>query len=143
MLNATARLAVRIQNLPPWDLNWADTQPQRSRATLTINDILPNEEGATAVRDHAVLYLVQFLTQEFKSLRDMAPLDPTQKPPHPIQKMQVAPMKVVFKDEKYKADTIDILDQLREDAGLTGAPEVNNTLYLPGLHPFQLYSVAK
>ena len=127
MLNATARLAVRIQNLPPWEVNWADTQPQRSRTTLTINDILPNEEDATALRDHAVLYLMQFLTQEFKALHDMAPLVPTQKPPHPVQKTQVAPMKVVFKDEKYKAETIDILGQLREDAGLTGAPQVNTT----------------
>lgn len=126
MLNPTARLAVRIQNLPLWEVHWADTQPQRSRATLTIDDILPKD--ATAVRDHALLYLMQFLTQEFKSLRDLAPLVTKRKSPHPVQKTQVAPMKIVFNDEKYKADTIEILARLREDARLTGVPEVNTTI---------------
>ncbi len=45
--------------------------------------------------------------------------------PHPVKQVQVAPMKILFKDEKYKADTIDILSRLCQDASLTGNPQVN------------------
>ncbi len=42
-------------------------------------------------------------------------------------------MKILFKNEKYKATTIDILSQLCQDARLTGTPQVNvNTLVLGG-----------
>ena len=38
-------------------------------------------------------------------------------------------MKILFKDEKYKAETIDILKQLLIDAELTGKPEVSKKCY--------------
>ena len=41
----------------------------------------------------------------------------------------VVPMKILFKDEKYKSETIDILIQLVTDAGLCGKPEVVTCVY--------------
>ena len=49
---------------------------------------------------------------------------PARHSPHPVQKATVATMKILFKDEKYKAETIDILTQLMKDALLTGQPQV-------------------
>lgn len=43
---------------------------------------------------------------------------------HPQRKATVAPMEILFKDEKYKAETIDILTQLTQDAKLNGNPQV-------------------
>ncbi len=125
MLNATARLAVKVQNLPTWEVDWADTHAQRSRKSLTVDDILPNQDDAQELRNKAVLYLMEFLVNEFKSLQDLAPLLPNRSSPHPVRKAQVAPMRLLFKDEKYKAETIDILSQLCQDAGLTGDPQVH------------------
>ncbi len=137
MLNATACVAVQIHNLPPWEVDWADTQPQRSRKALTVSDILPNREDAQELRSKAVLYLMEFLVKEFPSLQDLATLVPSRSSPHPVKKPQVAPMKLLFKDEKYKADTIDILAQLCQDAGLTGQPHVGRCPW----HTYIMYLV--
>ena len=42
MLNLTACLAVAINNLPDWEVDWTDTAPQRNPDTLSISDILPS-----------------------------------------------------------------------------------------------------
>lgn len=36
MMNATSRLAVRIQHLPDWEVDWEDTKPQKSRRELKL-----------------------------------------------------------------------------------------------------------
>ena len=70
--------------------------------------------------------MMEFLVKEFKSLNDLSALVPKRTSPHPVLKARVAPMKIIlFKDEKYKAETIDILSQLSEDACVTGAPQVD------------------
>ena len=43
---------------------------------------------------------------------------------HPPQKSEVVPMKILFKDEKLKSDTIEILTQLIKDGNLDGTPQV-------------------
>ena len=54
MINSTACLAVKIQNLPDWDVDWFDTKPQQSRQALTISDILPSAEDASVLEKRAV-----------------------------------------------------------------------------------------
>lgn len=124
MLNLTARLALKIQNLPNWDFEWSDTRPQRSRQSLTISNFLPSEDDAQQLKKRAVLYMMEFLATEFKSLADLKHLIPSQQSLHPVQKSVVVPMKVLYRDEKYKSETIDILTQLMTDAQLTGDPQV-------------------
>ena len=41
-----------------------------------------------------------------------------------MNKSNVVPMKILFKDEKYKAETVDILSRLVVDVQLSGKPEV-------------------
>ena len=67
MLNLTARLAVKIQNLPNWDVDWSDTRPQRSSQSLTISDFLPSEDDAEQLRKRAHHYIMKFLVTEFSS----------------------------------------------------------------------------
>lgn len=132
MLNLTTRLAVSIRYLPEWDVDWSDSQPQRSRQTLTISDFLPTEEDSQELQARAVRYMMEFLATEFDSLANLKGLVPTEKFLHPPQKSAVVPMKVLHKDEKYTSETIDILTQLMTDAQLTGTPQVLKTLiYLP------------
>ena len=39
-------LAVRILNYPPYEIDWADNSPQRSRCSLDEKDILPSDEDS-------------------------------------------------------------------------------------------------
>lgn len=124
MLNVTARLAVRINNLPDWNVDWDDTTPQCPRSSLTIDHFLPSVDDAVALNDSAVQYTMEFLVQEFASLQDLKHHVPARKGLHPVQTPKVAPMAILFKDEKYKADTIEIIHQLMDDAKLSGKSEV-------------------
>lgn len=124
MLNITARLAVRLKNLPGWEFDWSDTSPQKSRQSLGVVDILPNEDDATHLKLRAIEYMMKFLVTEFKGLASLKKYVPPQVPLHPVKKSEVVPMKVLFKDEKYTSETIDILSQLKEDAALTGNSQV-------------------
>ena len=101
MLNLTARLALKIQNLPNWDFEWSDTHPQWSRQSLTISNFLPSEDDAQQLKKWAVLYMMEFLATEFKSLADLKHLIPSQQSLHPVQKSVVVPMKVLYRDKKY------------------------------------------
>ena len=124
MLNVTSRLAVRLRNLPDWNVDWADSQPQCSRQSLTISDFLPSLEDACHMKERATAFLMRFLAEEFDSLSDLEPFVPEHKSPHPVQKSEVIPMKVLFKDEKYISETIDILSQLMVDTNMNGDPQV-------------------
>ena len=119
----TARLAVEVKHLPPWEVNWCDASPQRDTATLTISDILPNERDGVILKRRAEDFIMQFLVAEFKSLHHLEPLIPP-KEGHSVRKSNVVPMKLLFLDEKYKAETTEILTTIASDAGLTGKPEV-------------------
>ena len=91
MLNLTARLALKIQNLPNWDFDWSDTRPQQSRQSLTISNFLPSEDDAQQLKKRAILYMMEFLATEFKSLADLKQFIPSQQSLHPVQKSVVVP----------------------------------------------------
>ena len=124
MLNLTTRLAVNLRYLPDWEVNWSDTCPQRSRESLTISDFLPSEGDAQLLRERAIHYTMEFLVTEFSSLTDLKCHVPSQQPFHPVQKTQVVPMSILFKDELYKSETVEILSQYITDAQLSGGHQV-------------------
>ena len=123
MLDVTARLAVDIRYLPP-SLEFTNT-PQKSRNSLTIDDLLLSSEDGKVLVKRAVRYVMEFLVTYFKDLASMANLVPQEECPHPVQKSTVVPMKILMKDEKYTDDTIDILRQLVIDATLSGDAQVS------------------
>lgn len=120
----TARLAVEIRNLPDWDVDWNDTTPQCDPTSLTITDILPSECDGVILRKRAIRHVMHILVEEFPSLANMQTLLPSSDT-QSIRKSNVVPMKILFKDEKYKSETIDILIQLARDGKLSGKPEVS------------------
>ena len=124
MLNITARLAVRLENLPDFEFDWNDTTPQRSRQSLGVADILPSEDDALQLQQRAVDFMMRFLVKELRDLATLKKYLPPKLILHPVRKSEVVPMKVLFKDEKYISETIDILSQLMEDACLTGNCQV-------------------
>lgn len=124
MLNLTSRIAVKIQNLPDWDVDWTDDRPQKSRSSLTCADFLPDEADASELHKQATVLVMEILVAEFASLSHLQQKVSKRKSPHDTQKSVVIPMKMLFKDEKCKSETIDILSELCKDAGLTGAPQV-------------------
>ncbi|MCG8620660.1 MAG: hypothetical protein MJE68_01495 [Proteobacteria bacterium] len=65
----------------------------------------------------------------FQSLSDLKEFVPSRELVHPVEKSVVVPMKILFKDEKYKSETIEILQQLMADADLKGFYQVNNIMY--------------
>ena len=67
---------------------------------------------------------MRFLAEEFNSLSNLESFAPKNQSPHPVQKSDVISMKVLFKDEKYMSETVDILSQLMVDANMTGDPQV-------------------
>ena len=68
---------------------------------------------------------MEALVFAFSSLGDLQKFLPSRKSPHAVQKSVVVPMQILFKDEKYKSETIEILSELMSDAALNGKPQVN------------------
>ena len=130
MMNVTPRLAIRLRYLPDWEFDWQDMQPQRSRDTLTISDFLPSEDDASYLKTQATHYIMRILTEEFEQLLHLKRFVPEQRPLHPPKKSEVAPMKVLFKDEKYTSETIDILVKLMEDGNLNGQSQVRHHTHI-------------
>ena len=118
-MNVTARLAVCIQHFLDF-FDWADNQPQRSRQSLTIDDFLPNERDRIVLQERATKYIMEFLVTRFPSLADLKKFLPPKEQVHPVQRSHVVPMKLLFKDEKQKSETFDILSQLLIDGNLKG-----------------------
>ena len=126
MLNVTARLALKISNLPNWTIDWNDRTPQCSRMSLDISHFLPSTEDADALSQAAVHFTMEFLVEEFQSLKGLKSFVPPIQSLHPVSKPTVAPMAILFKDEKYKDKTIEIMQALMEEAKLSGTPQVCN-----------------
>ena len=122
MLNMTARLAIEMRYLPQWEVEWDDETPQRDPVTLTISDLLPGDIDGRVLQKRAVLHIMSILI-EFPSLSYLSSLMPAEEHIN-VKRSNVVLMKILFKDEKYKAETIDILGQLVCDAELSGKPEV-------------------
>ena len=60
--------------------------------------------------------MMGFLVETFSSLKHLAEFVHQPESIHPVTKSEVVPMKILYKDEKYKRQTIDILMQLMSDA---------------------------
>ena len=124
MMNVTARLAVNIRYLPNFPFDWSDAQHQRSHQSLTVDDFLPSKDDAQQLQQRTTHYLMEFLVELFSDLAHLQKFVPPSQPLHPPMKSEVVPMKILFKDEKLKSNTIDILSQLLTDADLDGKPQV-------------------
>lgn len=98
MLNVTSRLAVSIQNLPPWETDWNDSKSQRSRCDVTVSDILPSAKDGDVLKLRAINYTMSFLVTEFAALKKLNKFVPHE-PYSSKGSSSYAPMKI-FKDEK-------------------------------------------
>jgi len=68
MLNTTTRLAIGVNHLPPWEFDWDDTCPQKSRQSITLSELLPNAEDGRQLYNRAVAYTMRLLVEAFPSL---------------------------------------------------------------------------
>ena len=71
MKNTTTRLAVQIQNHPPFPFSWGDNTPQKSRSELKEKEILPNEDDGHHLYQRMINFMMEFLVKELKSLSDV------------------------------------------------------------------------
>ena len=126
MMNLTSRLAVRIQHIPE-DIDWNDSTPQCSVDSLTINHFMVSETVGEAFRVRAIEYTAQYMVMEFTALEHLKRHLPEQQQTHPVIKTEYVPMKVLFKDEKYISETVDILSTLMKDAELKGNNQVSKS----------------
>ena len=118
MLNLMSRLAIEIRNIPD-GVDWLDETPQGSRSQLTL---LTFYLGLMmhVLQKRVLVFLQQFLVSEFDDLHDLQPFAPPAHHMAPVQKTEVVPMRILFKDERYVAENIAILGDLVKDACLTG-----------------------
>ena len=100
-------------------MDWCDNKLQLPRNKLSHTHFLPSEEDAKL---GAVCYTVHdgILGGKFKSLQHLSHLVPARNSPHPVQKSSIVPMKILFRDEKYTAETVEIVSHLLDDAKLSG-----------------------
>ena len=125
MLNITSRLAVNIRYTPQEQFDWSDDRPQRSMESLTISDFMLSESDAEEMGARATSYMMRFLVTNFSAFSDLKKFVPDETPLHPVVKTEVTPMKILFRDEKYISETIEILTKLVEDGKLCGEPQVS------------------
>ena len=71
MLKLTSWIALKIQNLPDWDVDWTDDWPWKSQSSLTCADFLPDEADATDVHKRAIVLVMEILVAEFTLLGDI------------------------------------------------------------------------
>ena len=123
MYNTTTRLAISIDNLPPFNFSWADTTPQKSRGSLEIDEIYPNLEDGRQLFERAVQFVTQVLVEEFPNLADLKQFVamPRSTPAH---KSTIVPMSLLFKDEKYVDENIQILQEYMRECSLNGNSQV-------------------
>ena len=84
MLNLTTQLAIKMDNIPDWSINWLDNKPQQSRNALNYTHFIPNKEDAENLGKYAVQFMIEFLVENFSSLRQLSHLTITT--PHPYVK---------------------------------------------------------
>ena len=123
MKNTTSRLAVRIQNYPPFPFQWNDATPQKSRGDLDEKDIVASDEVGVVLRSHMLTFMKTFMVQELISLSDLAQFIPSS-PPLPANKSEILPLKLLFRDEKYIDENIQILLQYMKETSSEGSPQV-------------------
>ena len=124
LLNLISHIAVQIQNLPDWDVDWTDTRPQKPRSSLTCSDFLPDDSDSAELHKRAIQHIMEVLVSEFISLSDLQTFLPPRESPHATSNSVVVPMQILFKDEKHMSETIEVLSNLLKDAALDGQPQV-------------------
>ena len=97
MLNLTARL------LPDWDVDWNDRAPQQDLHTLTISDLLPGEVDGIELKKRVTLHIMHTLVEALTYLQALLPSLPERVG---RGRSNVVPMKILFKDEKYKSEKL-------------------------------------
>ena len=80
-----------------------------------------SESDAEEMSQCAINFMMRFLVTNFSTISD---LTPEERSLHPIVKTEVTPIKVLFRDEKYISETIEILSQLFDEAKLYGEHQV-------------------
>ena len=70
------------------------------------------------MRINEVQYIAGLLVHEDKNLQQLRQFVSARIPLHPPSKSEFVPMEVLFKDEKYVAETVEILSALMKDADL-------------------------
>ena len=128
MMNFTSRLAVRIQHVPQ-DVDWNNSTPQCSIDNLTVDHFMVSESAGRDFRERAIQYTARYLVTEFSALSHMKTHLLEQHPINPISTAEYVSMKVLFKDEKYASETVDILSTLMKDANLKGDNQVSKINY--------------
>ena len=86
--------------------------------SLTISDFMLSESDAEEMGARATSYMMRFLVTNFSAFSDLKKFVPDETPLHPVVKTEVIPMKILFRDEKYISETIEILTKLVEDGKL-------------------------
>ena len=94
MLNVTARLSVKVNNLPDWEVDWDDLTPQCSRSSLSCDHFLPSTEDATALEESAIQYTMEVLVQEFDCFKDLKCQVPSRESSHPAKTPTIVPMPI-------------------------------------------------
>ena len=102
------------------------TLPQRAVESLTIDDFVVSAEEAVQFTERAVEYTARFLVREFKTIKDLEKFLMPQCQIFPPVETEYVPMKVLFKDEKYISETIEILCQVVKDDSLNGSNQVSH-----------------
>ena len=69
MLNLTTRLAIKMDNIPGWNIDWLDNKPQQLRNALNYTHFISNKEDAECLEKYAIQYMMEFLVDSFSSLR--------------------------------------------------------------------------
>lgn len=72
MLNGTSQLAISIQHLPEWEVDWDDTKPQKPRRELQPHDILPSEADGEEFHRKPFHFVMHLLVTEFDSLSKLS-----------------------------------------------------------------------
>ena len=110
--------------MPEWEVDWDDTKPQKPRRELQLHDILPSEADGEEFHRRAVHFVMQLLVTEFDSISNLSRYLPPETPVFPAAKTNVVPMQLLFRDEKYTSENVEILRETAKDANLQGSPQV-------------------
>ena len=69
--------AVGIQHLPPYDFDWNNKLPQRSRESLQEEETFVSEKGRVVLHKRMVKFIMQFLVTEFSDLQYLKQFSPS------------------------------------------------------------------
>ena len=118
--NFTSRLAVRINKLPPPDIEKKGDAPQGSRGNLHPELLLPNDEDEQLFRENAQHAVMKVLTAHFNCFHHLKSFVPDKRSNYQTGKSEIQPLALLDIDESLIDNNIHILLQFAKDMGLTG-----------------------